>query len=77
MLRPDKIIIGGGISALPDRYFHALNSAFKQKSSPMISSRTTIERSQLGDRAGILGTAAVGLDEFIFKRSLLDKLRTK
>lgn len=75
LLRPDKIIIGGGIAALPDRYFSALVKTFNRKASPLISKKTTIERSQLGERAGILGTAAMALDEFVFKRSLLDQLK--
>jgi predicted NBD/HSP70 family sugar kinase len=75
ILRPDKIIIGGGISALPERYFTVLCNTFARKASPKISQRTVIERTSLGERAGILGTAAMGLDEFIFKRTLLDQLK--
>ncbi len=75
ILRPDKIIIGGGISALPERYFTVLCNTFSRKASPKISQRTVIERTSLGERAGILGTAAMGLDEFIFKRTLLDQLK--
>ncbi|MEA5031777.1 MAG: ROK family protein [Sphaerochaeta sp.] len=75
ILRPQKVIIGGGISALPERYFVALREAFQRKAPPLVSSTTRIERTQLGDRAGILGTAAIGLDEFVFKRSLLEQLK--
>jgi len=75
LFRPDKIIIGGGIAALPDRYFTMLSKTFARKAPHMIREKTTIERSSLGERSGILGTAAMGLDEFIFKRSLLDQLK--
>lgn len=75
ILRPQQIIIGGGISALPERYFMVLRNTFSRKASPKISEHTVIERTTLGDRAGILGTAAMGLDEFIFKRTLLDQLK--
>ncbi len=75
LLRPDKIIIGGGISALPDRYFTALVNAFNRRASAVVSEKTSVERTRLGDRSGILGTAAIALDEYIFKRSLLDQLK--
>lgn len=75
ILRPQRIIIGGGISALPERYFTALKETFQRKAPPMILDSTVIERTSLGDRAGILGTAAMALDEFVFKRTLLDQLK--
>ena len=75
LFRPDKIIIGGGIAALPERYFSMLLRTFARRAPQMIQDKTTIERSALGERSGILGTAAMGLDEFIFKRSLLDQLK--
>lgn len=75
LFRPDKIIIGGGISALPERYFTTLLRTFERRAASMIREKTSIERSTLGERSGILGIAAMGLDEFIFKRSLLDQLK--
>jgi predicted NBD/HSP70 family sugar kinase len=75
LFRPDKIIIGGGISALPERYFTTLLRTFERRAASIIQEKTSIERSTLGERSGILGIAAMGLDEFIFKRSLLDQLK--
>jgi glucokinase len=75
LLRPDKIIIGGGIAALPERYFTILKNTFERKAPAKIAQTTSIERTRLGDRAGILGTAAMALDEFVFKRTLLDQLK--
>lgn len=75
LLRPDKIIIGGGIAALPERYFTILRNTFQQKAPAKIVQTTSIERTRLGDRAGILGTAAMALDEYVFKRTLLDQLK--
>lgn len=75
ILRPQKIIMGGGVSALPEQYFEILQNTFQTKSSPLIRESTSIERTNLGERAGILGTAAIGLDQFLFKRSLLEQLK--
>ncbi|MDX9939346.1 MAG: ROK family transcriptional regulator [Sphaerochaetaceae bacterium] len=75
ILMPQRIIIGGGIAALPDRYFTALRETFQRAAPPVIRERTTIQRTSLGERAGILGTAAMALDEFVFKRTLLDQLK--
>ena len=75
ILMPQRIIIGGGIAALPDRYFTALRETFQRAAPPVIRERSTIQRTSLGERAGILGTAAMALDEFVFKRTLLDQLK--
>lgn len=75
ILRPQKIIMGGGISALPEHYFAILQNTFQENAPPLIRESTNIERTSLGERAGILGTAAIGLDEFVFKRSLLEQLQ--
>jgi predicted NBD/HSP70 family sugar kinase len=75
ILRPDRILIGGGISGLPERYFHLLKDTYAQRAPARISMVTKLDKATLGERAGAMGTAAVALDEFIFKRSLLDQLR--
>lgn len=75
ILRPKKILIGGGISALPECYFSQLQTSFAKRAPVLISRSTLVERAVLGERAGILGTAAVALDAFVFKRSLLEELK--
>ncbi|MGI6433103.1 MAG: ROK family transcriptional regulator [Sphaerochaetaceae bacterium] len=72
-LRPQKIIIGGPMSILPERYYTELKQAFWQQATPLLT--TEIERSSLGEQAGLLGTAAIALDEFVFKRSVLEQLK--
>ncbi|MDD4258523.1 MAG: ROK family protein [Sphaerochaetaceae bacterium] len=74
ILRPDEILIGGGISALPEPYMQSIIDTFNERASKRISSSTIVRKASLGDRAGLLGTAAVALDEFIFRRTLLEQL---
>lgn len=75
LLRPQSVVIGGGIASLPTKYFEVLKESFQRKISPLLRSNITLEQSTLGDHAGILGTAALALDEFIFRRTLLDRLK--
>jgi len=74
ILRPDDILIGGGISALPDRYMESIITGFGERAPRIIAANTTVRRASLGERAGLMGTAAVALDEFIFKRSVIEQL---
>jgi predicted NBD/HSP70 family sugar kinase len=75
ILRPDRILIGGGISALPERYMDLITHSFAQRAPLRISAITKVERTALGDRAGMMGTTALALDEFFYKRTLLEQLR--
>ncbi len=74
IIRPEMIIIGGGISLLPDTYFNHLISIFHRDCPPIVNNNITILRSVLKERGGIIGTGVVALDEFIFKRSLIERL---
>ena len=75
IVRPDSIIIGGGISLLPDIYFNHLVKTFNSLCPPIVNNNISIERSTLKDRAGIVGIGIVALDELIFNRSLLEQLK--
>lgn len=68
-----KIILGGGISSMPDQFFAQLLRRYED-AAPVRLSAVSIERTRLGDKAGLLGTAAVALDRFVFKRTMLDQL---
>lgn len=69
----DRIILGGGISSLPDVFFDEMKARYVTLA-PVRRAQTSIERTKLGDKAGLLGTTAVALDRFVFKRTLLDQL---
>jgi predicted NBD/HSP70 family sugar kinase len=76
IISPDTIVIGGGLSVIDDSYFRIINETFSLYAAPRTRSRASllIVRSKLGDRAGILGAAALGLDTYMYKRSQLDTL---
>lgn len=74
IVRPSMIIIGGGISLLPDTYFDHLISVFNRDCPPIVNNNITIVRSVLKERGGIIGTGVVALDEFIFSRSLIEQI---
>lgn len=69
IVRPETIIIGGGISMLPDIYLETIRERFTTNCPPIVNNGITIERSQLKERGGIIGTAVLALDEFVFHRS--------
>jgi len=69
-----KIILGGQSSTIPDNYLNMLKTSFKNYLHKY-SEPVEIERSKLGDKANILATASVGLDEFFFHKTFLDSLQ--
>jgi hypothetical protein len=58
---------------MPDQFFAQLLRRYEDAASVRLSA-VSIERTRLGDKAGLLGTAAVALDQFVFKRTMLDQL---
>lgn len=77
IVRPSMIIIGGGISLLPDTYFNHLTEEFNTHCPPIVNNNISITRSILRERGGIIGTGVVALDDFIFKRSLIEQLASR
>ncbi|NLA92434.1 MAG: ROK family transcriptional regulator [Spirochaetales bacterium] len=75
ILRPEKILIGGPLAALPEKLFNSITEQFEREVSPLITN-TEIVESALGEQSGVLGAASIGLDEFIFRRSLLEQIKT-
>ncbi|MFA7539874.1 MAG: ROK family transcriptional regulator [Sphaerochaetaceae bacterium] len=75
ILRPEKILIGGPLAALPEKLFNSITEQFEREVSPLITN-TEIVKSALGEQSGVLGAASIGLDEFIFRRSLLEQIKT-
>lgn len=73
LLRPKKIIIS---TAFSDRYFLALQTTFFRKVPKELKEQIIIEKSNLGEQAGILGATALALDEFVFRRSLLEQIKS-
>jgi predicted NBD/HSP70 family sugar kinase len=65
-----KIILGGGISNLGEDYIQFLQKEFR-KIAHYKQADIQINRSQLGDKAGLLGSVATALDTWVFQRTLI------
>ena len=59
LINPDTLVIGGGVSAAGDVLFEPLNEKLQQVLSVEFFERLRIERAQLGNDAGIIGSAAL------------------
>lgn len=56
-LNPEMIVIAGGASAAWDAFIEPLKNEINQRSFEAPAKRVKVERTQLGDNAGILGAA--------------------
>jgi glucokinase len=61
-LNIQAVIIGGGVSASFDLLLPSLQWTIKQRSFPELYQGLVIEKSLLGDDAGLLGGAALAVD---------------
>jgi glucokinase-like ROK family protein len=60
---PSLIVIGGGVAGAGDVLIAAIREVVYARSLPLATRDLRIERSALGGRAGVLGAAAIVLDE--------------
>jgi predicted NBD/HSP70 family sugar kinase len=70
----NKVILGGGISNLPDHYLAVLQKYHQQHAHHSLAGIPVV-RSQLKDRSAVLGSVAVGLDRWIFQRRMLQTMQ--
>lgn len=70
----NKIILGGGISNLPDRYISVLQKYYQQHAHHSLAIIPVV-RSQLKDRSNVLGSVAVALDRWVFQRRMLETMQ--
>ncbi|AEV29789.1 transcriptional regulator/sugar kinase [Sphaerochaeta pleomorpha str. Grapes] len=68
-----KIILGGGISNIGDNYLQFLSQEYARQAHSR-QTEVQINRSQLGDKAGLLGSVATALDTWVFQRALIRTL---
>ncbi len=62
LLGLEHIVVGGGISALPELFYEHVRVVLKQHSLPAIANHVTVVRSEIGASAGILGAALLALE---------------
>lgn len=57
----ERVVVGGGISGLPSRFYEQVSELLRQHAIPAIAERVTVVRTAVGPLAGILGAALLAL----------------
>jgi glucokinase len=60
-LHPDLVVIGGGVSEMGDLLLEPLRAAIRRRVQMLPTTGIRVERSVLGDRAGLFGGIALAL----------------
>lgn len=63
LLNPSVLVIGGDLAQAEQQLFAGLREAIYRRSSCLATERLEIVRTALGDRAGVIGAAALVLDQ--------------
>jgi glucokinase-like ROK family protein len=67
---PSLVVIGGGVAAAGDQLLATIRETVYRRSLPLATRELVVKRSELGDRAGVVGAAAIVTDE-LFRPSHL------
>jgi len=67
---PSLILIGGGVSDVGDLYLASVRQEIFSRSLPLATRSLKIERSPLGDTAGLKGAAFMVIDELLSRERL-------
>lgn len=62
IFNPPVIVLGGGLMKLGDRFFHKIKETFRTFAKDMVFDKIEIALSQIGDDAGVIGAAALLLE---------------
>jgi len=65
LLNPSVLVIGGELAQVEQQLFAGLREAIYRRSSCLATERLEIVRTRLGDRAGVVGAAALVLDQHL------------
>lgn len=65
LLNPSVLVIGGELAQVEQQLFAGLREAIYRRSSCLATERLEIVRTRLGDRAGVIGAAALVLDQHL------------
>ncbi len=61
LLNPELVVVGGSLTKLGETLFGAVDQALKQRAFPLAANSVRVVPAELGDRAGLLGAAAVAM----------------
>jgi glucokinase-like ROK family protein len=67
---PSLVVIGGGVAGAGDQLLATIRETVYRRSLPLATRELVVKRSALGDRAGVVGAAAIVTDE-LFRPSHL------
>jgi glucokinase-like ROK family protein len=67
---PSLIVIGGGVANSPDQLVSAIRETVYRRSLPLATRELAIRRSSLGGRAGVIGGAAMVVDQLFSRDSI-------
>ncbi len=67
---PSLIVIGGGMANSPDQFLAAIRETVYRRSLPLATRELAIRRSSLGSRAGVIGGAAMVVDQLFSRDSI-------
>ncbi|MGD0863134.1 MAG: ROK family protein [Candidatus Limnocylindrales bacterium] len=70
LLNPSLIVIGGGVSGAGDAFLAAIRESVYRRSLPLATRHLLVTRSTLGERGGVVGTAAMVLNELFSSSNL-------
>lgn len=62
LLGLEHVIVGGGISALPEMFYTAARETLRKRALPVLAPHVTLQRSLLGNNAGVIGAAMLAID---------------
>lgn len=65
LMNPSVLVIGGELAQVEQQLFAGLREAIYRRSSCLATERLEIVRTRLGDRAGVVGAAALVLDQHL------------
>jgi glucokinase-like ROK family protein len=74
LLNPSVIVIGGGVAGAGDVFLAAIRESVYRRSLPLATRHLLVTSSALGERGGVVGTAAMVLDELFSETNLTDTL---
>jgi glucokinase len=63
LLNPDRIVIGGGVALAGEHVFGPIQRVIEERTMKIFHEGLTIVPAKLGNDAGIIGSAALGLDK--------------
>jgi len=62
LINPERVVIGGGLTALGARLFDPVRRAVQRHCNPVAARAVTIEPAALGADSGVIGAAALAMD---------------